>query len=211
MRATRVLECALLFFVFPSLLFFVRHHLAFRIVPLVLALAALSTVRLWRDATFQPGRLWSARGTRRAVSALLAFFVPAGLLLGVLTAAFAPEHFLRIPCSRPRTWLAVMLLYPPLAVLPQEVLFRTYFFHRYGPLFPNRLVLLAANALSFGLAHLVYGNWVAVTLSTLGGVLFAYRYLRTGSLLVVALEHALWGNFLFTIGAGWYVYSGAIR
>jgi hypothetical protein len=26
----------------------------------------------------------------------------------------------------------------------------------------------------------------------------------------VALEHALWGNFLFTTGIGWYFYSGSI-
>jgi membrane protease YdiL (CAAX protease family) len=208
---TRALECALLFFVFPPLLFLVRHHLAFRIVPLVLALAALSAACLWRDPTFPRARLGSARGARPAVFALLAFFVPAGLVVGALTAIFAPEQFLRFPWSRPCTWLAVMLLYPPLVALPQEVLFRAFFFHRYGPLLSHRLALLGTNALSFGLAHLVYGNWVAVGLSTLGGGLFAYRYLRTGSLLVVALEHGLWGNLLFTIGAGWYLYSGSIR
>ncbi len=27
----------------------------------------------------------------------------------------------------------------------------------------------------------------------------------------VSIEHALWGNFLFTVGIGWFFYSGAIR
>jgi len=86
-----------------------------------------------------------------------------------------------------------------------------FFFHRYGPLFAKVAGLIGANALSFGLAHLVYGNWVAVALTTLGGALFAYRYARSESLLVVSIEHGLWGDWLFTIGAGWYLYSGAIR
>jgi membrane protease YdiL (CAAX protease family) len=64
---------------------------------------------------------------------------------------------------------------------------------------------------SFGLAHVVYGNAIAPLLTTLGGFVFAYRYLRTNSLVAVSIEHALWGSFVFTIGFGWYLYSGSIR
>jgi membrane protease YdiL (CAAX protease family) len=66
------------------------------------------------------------------------------------------------------------------------------------------------NAISFSLAHLFYSNWVALLLSFLGGYLFAWRYHRSQSLPLVSLEHALWGDFLFTVGLGWYFYSGAI-
>jgi membrane protease YdiL (CAAX protease family) len=104
-----------------------------------------------------------------------------------------------------------MGLYPVLAAAPQELIFRAFFFHRYAPIFPGPASLLAANALSFGLAHLLYANWIAVVLSTLGGLLFASRYWRTGSLLVVSLEHGLWGDLLFTVGVGGYLHSGAIR
>lgn len=41
--------------------------------------------------------------------------------------------------------------------------------------------------------------------------LFAYRSPATGSLLLVTLEHALWGNLLFTTGLGWYFSSGSIQ
>jgi uncharacterized membrane protein YbjE (DUF340 family) len=41
-------------------------------------------------------------------------------------------------------------------------------------------------------------------------VQFARTYAKTQSTLQVALEHMLWGCFAFTVGLGWYVYSGAI-
>ena len=104
-----------------------------------------------------------------------------------------------------------MCLYPALLVLPQELLFRCFFFHRYESLFGGKTwLLILCNAASFGLSHLFYGNWIAPTLSFVGGLLFAWRYATTRSLAAVSLEHALWGNYLFTIGIGWYFYSGAI-
>lgn len=42
------------------------------------------------------------------------------------------------------------------------------------------------------------------------GVLFGVTYARTGSTLQAALEHGLWEWYGFTVGLGWYVYSGAI-
>jgi hypothetical protein len=42
-----------------------------------------------------------------------------------------------------------------------------------------------------------------------GGVLFAKRYSDTRSLVISMIEHALYGNYLFTIGFGKYLYQGA--
>jgi membrane protease YdiL (CAAX protease family) len=203
----RALECGLAFFVLPILLYGLRHHLAYRVVPLVLALAALSAACLVRDATFDRHRLWAREGLGSAV----AVFLPRAAVMALATASVAPDRFLGFPLARPGQWLLVMLWYPLLAAVPQEVIFRVFFFHRYAPLFARPAGLIAVNALGFGVAHLIYGNWVAVSLTTLGGALLAYRYHETGSLLVVSFEHGLWGNFLYTVGAGWYLYSGAIR
>lgn len=52
--------------------------------------------------------------------------------------------------------------------------------------------MIAANALSFSLANLFYGNWVAPVLSFSGGLLFAWRYHISSSLPLVSLENALW-------------------
>ena len=100
----------------------------------------------------------------------------------------------------------VILAYPLLAALPQAI-----FFHRYRRLFPHPGLMILASALSFGLAHLIYANWVAPLPSFLGGLLFGWRYVNPRFLLAVSIEHTLWGNFLFTVGIGWFFYSGAIR
>jgi hypothetical protein len=41
-----------------------------------------------------------------------------------------------------------------------------------------------------------------------GGLLFAVTYHRTASAFAAAVEHALYGCFLITLGLGRFVYSG---
>ena len=62
----------------------------------------------------------------------------------------------------------------------------------------------------FGLAHLFFLNFWALTLSLIGGILFAHTYYKTNSVIIASIEHGLWGNLIFTLGLGLYFYSGAI-
>jgi membrane protease YdiL (CAAX protease family) len=66
-----------------------------------------------------------------------------------------------------------------------------------------------ASALLFGTAHIFLGNFVAPVMSFFGGILFASTYARTRSLALVAIEHALYGDMIFTVGLGQYFYHGA--
>ncbi len=68
---------------------------------------------------------------------------------------------------------------------------------------------VAVNALVFGLAHLMFWNWVAVALCVAGGAIFALGYLRHGFLQAVLL-HAVCGGILFTSGLGTFFYHGAV-
>jgi len=68
-----------------------------------------------------------------------------------------------------------------------------------------------ASALAFGFVHIIFGNWISVGLSAVGGVLFAITYLQTGSLLAACVEHAIFGDFIFTIGLGEYFFHGSRR
>ena len=206
----RGLECGLLFFAIPGLLYLVRQEMAHRAVPLVLLAGAGVAVYLWRRPEFDRQSLWRLRGMGPHVKRVLLMFVVPALALTMATWLVWPQLFLAFPLARPPFWALVMLLYPLLAAYPQELVFRAFFFQRYQPLVSHPLGLVALNALSFGLAHGFYGNWLAPLLSTLGGALFAYRYLSSGSLVVASLEHGLWGNFLFTVGLGWFFYSGHI-
>ena len=68
--------------------------------------------------------------------------------------------------------------------------------------------LLIASAAAFGFLHVIFRNSLAVSLTFFGGVLFAWRYMETGSLFTSSLEHALYGCWLFTVGLGQYFYHG---
>ena len=105
-------------------------------------------------------------------------------------------------------WAAVCLLYPLLSVYPQEIMFRTFFFHRYSDLFRRPSVAIAVNAVLFGWAHVIVHNTMAMLLTTVGGLLFASSYARSRSTLLVAVEHALYGDFVFSVGIGGMFVNG---
>lgn len=210
-KAMLWVECLILFFVLPGMLYFFRHELAFRVIPLVLVLALGCVIYLARKPYFSYRLFYACPGFWSHLRRVIYLFLPcAALLLGAAW-YLLPQHFLQFPMARPGIWALVMVLYPILAAYPQEIVFRGFFFERYRAILPNQAAILAVNGLSFGLAHALYGNWLAPTLAALGGALFGYRYLRSGSLLLAGLEHGLWGNLLFTSGWGWYFYSGAIQ
>lgn len=62
------------------------------------------------------------------------------------------------------------------------------------------------NALLFGILHLIFHNPVAVTGGILTGLFWYQTYRNTRSLWAVSLEHALYGNLIYTIGFGHYFY-----
>ncbi|MDO5371318.1 CPBP family glutamic-type intramembrane protease [Paracoccus sp. (in: a-proteobacteria)] len=105
--------------------------------------------------------------------------------------------------------LVLWCLYPLLSALPQELIFRSLFFHRYGGLFPGAAQARLANAALFSLAHLMYWSWVVLALTFLGGLVFAHVYLRRGFPAVWVL-HGISGNVLFTVGMGRYFFSGNV-
>jgi membrane protease YdiL (CAAX protease family) len=203
-------ECLVVFFGLPTLLVVARSTFGRLVIPTLLVLAVGCLVLLLRDPTFDRRRLVGTRNLGAGVRRILAVFLPAGAVVGLAVWFFLPERFLAFPAQRPQLWLMVMLLYPLVSVYPQELLFRTFFFHRYRPLFGDRWAMITMSALAFGAAHLFFANPVAPIMSAIGGGLFAWTYARSGSTLQSVIEHALWGDLIFTIGLGWYFYGGAI-
>ena len=152
----------------------------------------------------------SAAITRAACVPILRRFAVSALLMGGLTWALAPELLFGFVREKPLLWAAVMLLYPILSVIPQEFIFRRFFFMRYATLFPKPATMLIMSAVMFGFAHLLFHNWVAPFLCVVGGWMFAQTYDTRRSLALVVLEHALYGDFLFTLGLGRYFYHGTV-
>lgn len=121
-----------------------------------------------------------------------------------------PDRFLYLPKERPQVVLFLCFLYPVLSALPQELIFCSFFFRRYGRYFGEGAGMVVASAALFAFAHMLYINPVAPALSFIGGLIFAQTYRKTRSLALVTIEHGLYGNALFIIGLGWYFYGGAV-
>jgi uncharacterized protein len=68
--------------------------------------------------------------------------------------------------------------------------------------------MIWASVLTFAFLHIIFGNLVAPLLTIPRGYLFTRTYVRTGSLVAVSIEHAVYGNIVFTVGLGVYFYRG---
>ncbi|WBU52468.1 CPBP family intramembrane glutamic endopeptidase [Paracoccus sp. SCSIO 75233] len=157
----------------------------------------------WRDMVRGWGRFdW------RVFLAFAAITFTASVVVLYLTQPEAMFTFLR---RNPAFLLLIWLLYPLLSALPQELIFRVLFFHRYGRLFSGPKQAVLVNAAIFSLAHLMYWNWIVAVFTFFGGLAFAVGYLQRGLPWAWAL-HAIAGNILFAVGMGVYFYSGnAVR
>jgi len=199
------LEFSFVFAGFPLLIYF--RVLPNYPIPYLLAVALVAYVFLRLDPGFRFGPpAWNT--LRPYLGPLLlrdALFL---VLLGIAVWIFRPDLLFSLVKRSPALWAAVMLLYPWLSVYPQELLYRAFFFHRYRPLFGSRWTMLFASGLAFGFVHIIFGNWLAVALCVLGGLLFAFTYYSSNSLLLTCLDHAIFGNFIFTIGLGRFFYHG---
>lgn len=122
------------------------------------------------------------------------------------TYLFLPEYLFYLPKQNPLLWLMIMIFYPIWSAFTQELIYRPFFFYRYGNLFQNRTVGSIVNGLLFGFLHVIFGNWIAVVGATIMGTIWAFSYTKHRSLMAVAIEHAIVGNLLFTIGLGQFFY-----
>lgn len=199
------LECACIFIVMPLLILWIGS-----IMLMFMALWAISIVCyfiLRRQYKVEVrSELAAGAVTKPAMKLLLARFGVIAIAIALFTYWYEPERWLGFASEKPALWALVMVAYPMLSVLPQEIVYRSFFFRRYTPLFGEGNRMIMASALLFGFAHIILFNWIAVAFSFIGGILFALTYQRNRSLLLVTLEHSLYGNFIFTIGLGWYFY-----
>ncbi|GAA0489959.1 hypothetical protein Ade02nite_24580 [Paractinoplanes deccanensis] len=172
-------------------------------IPVLLLAAALVVVSLRRTKV----PLLAAAALRPALPRVLALWAVVSLAAVAAVALLDRSHLFDLPREQPWLWLAICAGYPLLSVYPQELLYRGFLMHRYP--FGGGARAAAASAAAFGFAHLLFGNVLAVVATLAGGWLFARRYQRTGSLLVVSVEHALYGITIFTVGLGRFFYHGA--
>ena len=93
----------------------------------------------------------------------------------------------------------LLLFYLLFSVIPQEIIFRFLFFHKYKDYF-NKFEILLLNSLVFSFCHLIYFDIYILLFSFFGNLLFTFNYMKNKSLLVVIVEHFLLGQTLIILG-----------
>lgn len=210
----RVAELVALYILLPALLTLARLRFhSFPVIPALWVAAAPIAVWLVRRRGFAPPAVLGAGDAvvaERRVAAVFLRLLPAAAALVALLHRIHPDWLFSFVSSHPKFWIVVMFAYPVLSVVPQGVIYRAFFRERYAALFPNAAVRTLVAAACFSFCHVFFLNVWALLLTFVGGILFWRTYEKTGSLFLANLEHALYGDLVFTIGYGGFLYHGTL-
>ncbi len=213
-RGLLALELGVIFFVGPSVYTLLNPGPGW-LFPLIWILGAYALVILLRDSTFPKRQLWNFAGGKPILRHMLLRFLilGAGMALAVVAADrwyFGEPLLFELAKRNPGLLAMIMIFYPIFSVYPQEVAFRTFFFHRYRHLLPGKWLMIGVGAAAFSWAHIVFQNGLALVMCLVAGVLFGQTFWRSRSTAAVWLEHALYGCLIFVIGLGRFFYAGAV-
>lgn len=183
-------------------------------VPLLLILLVLGIavhLFLYHDHDFNRNNFINWKSGRGEIWKILALFIPLGALMVLLIWRIDETKLFYLPSINPWFLIIISIFYPVFSVVPQGLAYRALFFHRYGSLFPGRTIQIVVSAAVFSLGHILYKNALVLLLAFIAGLIFAYRYRKTDSLLISILEHSLYGVWLFTCGLGYFFVSSFVE
>ncbi|MFC2109178.1 type II CAAX prenyl endopeptidase Rce1 family protein [Bacteroidota bacterium] len=192
------LEFFLLFILFPIILT-LKIFIAVKLIISLLAIFYVgfiihkTKIKLFKSIQIN----WEQHLKRIALLFCGLIIITSGFLY-----ATTPEKLFYVVLQKPKLWLAILVVYSLLSVLPQEIIYRSFFFHRYSNLFPNKILFLFINAIVFSMGHLFFHDLLVTMLTFVGGFLFAFTFYKSKSLVLVTIEHIIYGCWLFTVGMG---------
>ncbi|WP_062059103.1 CPBP family intramembrane glutamic endopeptidase [Aquimarina longa] len=193
------LELFFLFVVLP-VSFLLDSHFLFKVIPTFLGFVYILIFLKKEDLlrfNFSNKICWKSFWKETMVKLLIIM-----VITGVYVFFVAPDKLFSVILKKPELWILILFVYTFLSVWPQEIIYRTFFYKRYAALIKNKWLFIFINAILFSLAHLFLGSFLVQLLTFIGGVLFAYTYQKTKSTILVSIEHAIYGNWLFTVGMG---------
>ena len=193
------LEFFFIFLILPSAFFFLDSSV---IVFLTLYLVfTLSLVILYFDKSF------SFTSLRKKVDwKFIIIFSLIFLSLSFFYVILVDKDLLFIfPKTNFELWLLVILIYPFLSVIPQEIVYRVFFFQRYFPNERSFYFLTLLNMIVFSYGHIVFNNVHAILITAIVSPVFTYAYLKKSFFTCIVL-HALGGQIIFTLGLGKYFF-----
>ena len=198
------IEFLIIYFLIPSLVIFINFFFSeqkiFVFLPLFLVFF-LSLYLLKKTPSFS-FQSFKKKTEWKFFFLVSLIFVVSGF---VYTIILDSNLLFNLPKNYFFIWVAVILIYPILSVIPQEIIFRVLFFERYSCLFKNQFLYLILNSIIFAYIHLVFQNFHAFFITLITSPIFAYAYLNK-SFKTCFLTHTIGGQLVFTYGLGEYFY-----
>ena len=195
----RKLEFFFIFLALPSIIFFLDSTII--VFATLYTVFILSLVILYFDKTFLLVSL-----KKKIDWKFVSIFTLSFICLSFIYILLIDKSLLfYLPKTNLQLWLVVIFVYPFLSVIPQEVVYRVYFFQRYFPKNNNFFFLIILNLIVFSYGHIVFNNFHAILITAIVSPIFTFAYLRKSFLTCVVL-HSLGGQVIFTLGLGKYFY-----
>ena len=196
----RILEFVALFFGIPLLIYLDRDfiHPTLIILPVLVFIFLI----LKRTTNFQWKELVRWKIPRKVyIRNGIIVIVTTGLMLGYVI-LFDREHLFDLPRANPLIYIALCIFYPVFSAFGQEIIYRTFLFHRYRILFKSPWLFVIASGITFSFVHIVYYDPVSMILTLIGGLYLATVYHQTRSVLFTAVLHGIFGIISFGVGLG---------
>jgi membrane protease YdiL (CAAX protease family) len=192
-------EIVALFVVTPIVLFLSISIIA-KITCVLLGVIYITLVSIFIEK-FQKVKLAKTLKNKALKHIAFRFFIIAFLTIGILYIQ-NKEALFNVMLTKPTLWLKFSGIYILFSVIPQELIYRTFFVKRYQELIKNKVVFLLINAVLFSFAHIWFRSELVLLFTFVGSLLFTNTYLQTKSIRLVILEHSLYGVWLYTVGYG---------
>lgn len=208
-KARLIIEFTILYLVLPFII--MLKYLPVPLLVILLIMGISVHLFLYYDPTFSRASLFNWKSGKREIGRIILLFIPLAALMVVLIWQIDATKLFYLPVTRPLFLLMISIFYPVFSVVPQGLAYRALFFHRYGSLFPGDTLRIVISAILFSFGHVLYKNALVLLLAFFAGLIFAYRYYKTQSLLISILEHSLYGVWLFTCGLGYFFVSAFVE
>lgn len=196
------LEFTLLFFGAPLYIYFEPNLIHPSILVLPILIGIFIYLKRLPDFKFK-GLVKFSVSKKEVLFHSLTFVVVTSVMITIIY-FFDRDNLFNLLRSNPFILLMLCIFYPLFSAYGQEIIYRTFLFHRYRNLFKTNSILILASGISFSFVHIVYYSHLSIILTLILGVYLARTYLDTKSVLFVAILHGAYGNMVFFIGMGNY-------
>ena len=199
-KVSKIIEMIILFVIVPGLLA-LSIPVIIKLISVILALVyvGIVTYKERNLINFKIDLKKPSKAFFKRVSIISVLIV----LLGISIIQFVdPSLLFSVVKQKPMLWFMILFVYAFLSVIPQELVYRGFFYNRYQSLFSNKQLFSILNVVCFSWCHLFLLNAWVMIITVLGGILFVYTYEKEKNILWTVVEHSLYGNLVFTLGLG---------